>query len=80
MRGPGLKKEVLLSHGSVWNIIIVTEGSLRIKNQITRESIDNLDFVKIKNFGAGAGEMDQWLRAFSVLLEALSSIPSTHVG
>jgi hypothetical protein len=27
----------------------------------------------------GAGEMAQWLRALTVLLEVLSSVPSNHV-
>jgi hypothetical protein len=29
--------------------------------------------------GAGAGEMAQWLRALTALLEVLSSIPSNHM-
>jgi hypothetical protein len=35
---------------------------------------------QIKIRSAGAGEMAQWLRALSTLLENQSSIPSTHVA
>lgn len=33
----------------------------------------------ILNWGPGAGEMLQWLRALAVALEDLGSIPRTHV-
>jgi hypothetical protein len=35
--------------------------------------------VGIKGVIAGAGEMAQWLRGLTVLLEVLSSIPSNHM-
>jgi hypothetical protein len=33
----------------------------------------------IKKYTCGAGEMAQWLRGLTVLLEVLSSIPSSHM-
>jgi hypothetical protein len=36
--------------------------------------------LKIKVVNAGAGEMDQWLKALAALPEDLGSIPSTHVA
>jgi hypothetical protein len=35
--------------------------------------------VSIKIFTARAGEMAQWLRALTALLEVMSSIPSKHM-
>jgi hypothetical protein len=36
-------------------------------------------FDNFKNVSSWAGEMAQWLRALTVLLEVLSSIPSNHM-
>jgi hypothetical protein len=40
--------------------------------------VANRSFIRLKS-QSWAGEMAQWLRAWTALLEALSSIPSNHM-
>jgi hypothetical protein len=47
---------------------------------VEQEKLKNVSKVsEIKQCNTGAGEMAQWLRALTALLEVLSSIPSNHM-